>query len=123
MSNTPYKDELIRCATILGLPDDTDPTAVAEAVEALKATHDAAVSAKDGVQRMVDYQQKRGDQFGHGLDEASAALERARDDLRAKADTADTLGLRATVVRVANDLNIAAQAADVAGQEPAPPPQ
>ena len=33
MSTTPYKDELIRIAALLGLPDDTDPTEVAQAVQ------------------------------------------------------------------------------------------
>lgn len=36
-STTPYKDELIRIAALMGLPDDTDPTTVAEAVATLQA--------------------------------------------------------------------------------------
>lgn len=121
MSNTPYKDELIRVATIMGLPDDTAPTAIAEAVQALKADADATTSEKAATQRMADHHQKRADQFGHGLEEASAAMEKARDDLRDRSASSDVLALRAIAVRVAGDLNIAAQAADVALEEPAPP--
>lgn len=40
MSNTPYKDELIRIAALLGLPDETDPLTIAGHVEALACERD-----------------------------------------------------------------------------------
>lgn len=127
MSTTPYKDELIRIATILGLPDDTEPTAVAEAVQALK---DSAATETQGrlqaeanvkaVERMRAFQHERGDDFRLALEDAATAMEKARDDLRAK-EGAELVACRATMVRVAADLNQAAQAADTASEEPAPP--
>ena len=45
-SRTQYKDELIRVAQALGLPDDTDPTAVSEAVTAMVTERDRLVLEK-----------------------------------------------------------------------------
>lgn len=119
-STTPYKDELIRIATLLGLPDDVDPTDVAEAVAALKTTATDTAATLTGVQRMVDFQTKRAEGFREGLEDAATAMEKARDDLREKAG-ADLIGARATITRIAGDLNGAAAAADTALEEPTPP--
>lgn len=126
-STTPYKDELIRIATILGLPDDVDPTQVAEAVQALKdncATETQgrlqAEANTAAVERMREFQRERGDDFRLALEDAATAMEKARDDLRLKAG-AELVACRATMVRVADDLNLAAGVADTAAEEPAPP--
>lgn len=57
MSTTPYKDELIRIAALLGLPDETDPTEVAQAVQAAldKARTDSA--ALEQAERRVEAEQ------------------------------------------------------------------
>lgn len=119
-SNTPYKDELIRIATLLGLPDDVEPTAVAEAVAALKTGADTTAATLTGVQRMVTFQTKRADQFRIGLEDAVSLMEKSRDDLRAKAG-ADLIPARAIIARIAGDLNTGAAEGDTALEEPTPP--
>lgn len=119
-SRTPFKDELIRIATVLGLPDDVEPTAVAEAVAALKREAGGTADTLSGVQRMLAFQTERANDFKLGLEDAATAMEKARDDLRMK-EGADLIALRATVVRIASDLNQAAGAADTALEEPTPP--
>lgn len=44
--STKYRDELIRTAQALGLPDDTDLTKVSEQVETLAANYQAAIQGK-----------------------------------------------------------------------------
>lgn len=119
-STTPYKDELIRIATLLDLPDDTDPTAVAEAVRMLKADCASTHATLSGVQRMVDFQTKRAEGFRIGLEDAVSLMEKSRDDLRAKAG-ADLIPARAIIARIAGDLNTGAAEGDTALEEPTPP--
>lgn len=51
MSRTVYKDELIRVAVALGLPDDVDPKTIADEVDALvrrkSAEHTIRTTAED----------------------------------------------------------------------------
>jgi predicted phage gp36 major capsid-like protein len=119
-STTPYKDELIRVAAILGLPDDTDLSLIGEAVAALKAEAEQSAKAARNTLRLHDFQRDRGDAFREALEDAATAMEKARDDLRLKAGS-DLVGARATMVRVADDLNLAAQAADDHAAEPVAP--
>lgn len=111
----------------MGLPDDVEPTGVSEAVAALKAEYDArgvqltdALNAGERTQRLHDFQRERGDDFRAALEDAASAMEKARDDLRLKAG-GDLVSCRATMVRVADDLNLAAQAADDGATEPDAP--
>lgn len=119
-SRTPFKDELIRIAAVLGLPDDVEPTAVAEAVQALKREAGATADTLSGVQRMLTFQTERADGFKLGLEDAATAMEKARDDLRMK-EGADLIAARSTIIRIAGDLNQAAALADTALEEPIPP--
>lgn len=143
-STTPYKDELIRIAAIMGLPDDVEPTDVAEAVAEIMATVKAGAQALGvepfnpeafgtaltktvndagllaGVDRMRAHERTRAEQFRDGLEDAATAMEKARDDLREKAG-ADLVAAHAIITRIAGDLNGAAQAADTALEEPTPP--
>lgn len=119
-STTPYKDELIRIATLLGLPDDVEPTDVAEAVAALKESAATTAATLTGVQRMVTFQTNRAEQFREGLEDAVSLMEKSRDDLRAKAG-ADLIPARAIITRIAGDLNGGAAAGDTALEEPTPP--
>lgn len=144
-STTPYKDELIRIATLLGLPDDVDPSSVAEEVQSRLKSPLAAIAAlvgvdgKDpdavvkavettvnnaglleGVEAMRAHERARAEQFRFGLEDAATVMEKSRDDLRAVTG-AQLLQLRATVQRLAGDLNGAAAAADTALEEPTPP--
>lgn len=120
MTNTPYKDELIRIATLMGLPDEVEPTAVADAVRALKTDRDNLAATLTGTEAMRDFQKERGDAFREGLEDATQAIEKARDDLRGVTG-AQLLQLRATATRLAGDLNIAAAKAETDLEEPEPP--
>lgn len=121
-STTPYKDELIRVATILGLPDDADPTDVAEHVRKLAADLASERALRQGVEAMRDYQQRRADKFREGLEDAADVIERAQADLRGITG-AQLLQSRATAQRLVGDLGLAHAAAETALEEPPEPPE
>lgn len=146
-STTPYKDELIRIATLLGLPDDVDPTTVADAVqERLKgplaqiaamtgvsgAEPETVVKAVEtavnnagllrGVDAMRAHERSRADKFREGLEDAADVIERAQADLRGITG-AQLLQSRATAQRLVGDLGLAHAAAETALEEPPAPPE
>lgn len=95
MTSTPYKDELIRVALLLGLPDDVDPTTVAGALEARLAELGDAVEDLAVERRRVEAEQtirqtaeRDRNQYRDGLEASAVALERLGSELTVRRERA-----------------------------------
>lgn len=108
MTSTPYKDELIRVAHLLGLADDVDPTAVANALE--DRLTELGVAAED-----VEVERRRAaaelnirttaerdrNQYREGLEVAAGALERLGAELTQRRERAKSPQAFADMTQVA----------------------
>lgn len=85
MSNTPYKDELIRIIAAMGLPDDTDPVTIADLLAPRLAEAGAAgrrVEAETTIRQTAERDRER---YRTGLAAARDRLEAMATAMRTKA--------------------------------------
>ncbi len=83
-SSTLYKDELIRVALLVGLPDDTEPTTVADAVEAKLRAPVAIPPSRgaDALERFARELEIRRERFGsaQAFADVTAVVQEMRDE-------------------------------------------
>lgn len=88
MTSTPYKDELIRVAMLLGLPDDVDLTTVADTLAGRLEEADAAgrrAEAELSIRHAAEADRNR---YQTALRSARTALERQADGLLVRRERA-----------------------------------
>lgn len=112
MTSTPYKDELIRVALLLGIPDDVELTTVADALAVRLEEADATARRAEAELSIRHAAEADRNRYRDGLAAATGALVRVSTALTRRRERANSAQAFADMTEVGNMAQQAANAAD-----------